>query len=88
MNLQYHPVRRKNADVDSPITLIDAAFLSTLVSDGSILNTQAEKFRTFLLKSDVNLFNHLAKAMAHVVLALFFVDTRLVLIEMSLICIV
>ena len=32
----------------------------TLVSDGAGFTTQAEKFlNSFLLKSDVNLFNHL-----------------------------
>ena len=42
--------------------------------------TQAEKFLTSLLKSDVNLFNHLVrKRMLRVVVlrALFFVDMRL-----------
>ena len=42
--------------------------------------TQAEKFPTFLLKSDVNLFNHLlGKRMLRVVVlrVLFFVDMRL-----------
>ena len=32
----------------------------TLVSDGRLM-TQADKFPTFLLKSDVNLFNHLVR---------------------------
>ena len=42
--------------------------------------TQAEKFLTLLLKSDVNLFNHLVRKadVAVVVLrVLFFVDMRL-----------
>ena len=35
---------------------------STLVSDGRLPMTQAEKFLDpFLLKSDVNLFNHLVR---------------------------
>ena len=53
----------------------------TLVSDGRLQMTQAEKFLDpFLLKSDVNLFNHLVRKadVAVVVLrVLFFVDMRL-----------
>ena len=50
----------------------------TLVSDGQVSMTQAEKFPDpFLFKSDVNLFNHLVRKadVAVVVLwVLFFVD--------------
>ena len=52
--------------------------------------TQAEKFPDLLLKSDVNLFNHLVrKAIVIVVLrVLFFVDMRLPRIQCRWICIV
>ena len=54
--------------------------------------TQAEKFPDlFVLKSDVNLFNHLlGKRMLRVVVlrVLFFVDMRVALYSVSLICIV
>ena len=54
--------------------------------------TQAEKFPDpFLLKSDVNLFNHLVrKRMLRVVVlrVLFFVDAEVAPYSVSLICIV
>ena len=54
--------------------------------------TQAEKFPDLLLlKSDVNLFNHLlGKRMLRVVVlrVLFFVDMNVALYSVSLICIV
>ena len=82
MNLQYRPVRREERDVHSSSLLID---VYALFSDVSLRRqasmTQAEKFPDpFLLKSDVNLFNHLlGKRMLRVVVlrVLFFVDMRL-----------
>ena len=61
----------------------------TLVSDLGSFNDLAEKFPgPLLLKSDVNLFNHLVRKMLRVVLrVLFFVDMRLPY-SVSLICIV
>ena len=64
MNLQYRPVRREERwDVHSSSLLID---VYALFSDVSLRRqasmTQAEKFPDlFLLKSDVNLFNHLVR---------------------------
>ena len=64
MNLQYRPVRRgRTRDVHSSSLLID---VYALFSDVSLRRqasmTQAEKFPDpFLLKSDVNLFNHLVR---------------------------
>ena len=64
MNLQYRPVRREErGDVHSSSLLID---VYALFSDVSLRRqasmTQAEKFPDpFLLKSDVNLFNHLVR---------------------------
>ena len=63
----------------------------TLVSDYISKSTQKEKFWTFLLKSDVNLFNHLVRK-ADVAgccsAVLSFVDMRLLGYSVSLICIV
>ena len=64
MNLQYRPVRSgRTRDVHSSSLLID---VYALFSDVSLRRqasmTQAEKFLDlFLLKSDVNLFNHLVR---------------------------
>ena len=82
MNLQYRPVRGRTRDVHSSSLLIDVyALFLTLVSDGRLPMTQAEKFPDpFLLKSDVNLSNHLLESgcCGLVVLrVLFFVDMRL-----------
>ena len=83
MNLQYRPVQEgRTRDVHSSSLLID---VYALFSDVSLRRqasmTQAEKFPDpFLLKSDVNLFNHLVRKadVGFVVLqVLFFVDMRL-----------
>ena len=62
MNLQYRPVRREERDTYSSSLLID---VYALFSDVSLRRqasmTQAEIRWTFLLKSDVNLFNHLVR---------------------------
>ena len=63
MNLQYRPVRREErGDVHSSSLLIDVyAFFSDVIRRQASM-TQAEKFLDlFLLKSDVNLFNHLVR---------------------------
>ena len=90
MNLQYRPVRRAR-DVHSSSLLIDVYALFSDVSLRRASMTQAEKFPDpFLLKSDVNLFNHLVRKadVAVVVLrVLFFVD-MIAPYSVSLICIV
>ena len=80
MNLQYRPVRREErGDVHSSSLLIDvyASFLTLSPTAG--FNDPAEKFLDLLLKSDVNLFNHLVRKadVAVVVLRVLFVDMRL-----------
>ena len=62
MNLQYRPVRGRTRDVHSSSLLIDvyASFLTLRLRRQASM-TQAEKFPDLLLKSDVNLFNHLVR---------------------------
>ena len=55
----------------------------TLVSDGQASMTQAEKFPDPLLKSDVNLFNHLVRkgCCGLLFMVLFFVDMEVARIQ-------
>ena len=82
MNLQYQPCSEgRTRDVHSSSLLIDVYALSDVSLRRQASMTQAEKFPTLLLKSDVNLFNlvKLGKRMLRVVVlrVLFFVDMRL-----------
>ena len=62
MNLQYRPVRGEERDVYSSSLLIDAYALFRRYLRRQASMTQAEKFPDpLLLKSDVNLFNHLVR---------------------------
>ena len=59
MNLQYRPCSEEERGCSFSTIFLLMAFLSTLVSDGSFPMTQAGEIPgLFLLKSDVNLFNH------------------------------
>ena len=89
MNLQYRPVRRKNADVHSSSLLIDVYAFLTLVSDGKASMTQAEKFlrplcsRAMLICSIIWLGKRMLRA---VVLRVLFAD-EVAPYSVSLICI-
>ena len=62
MNLQYRPVRRERRDVHSSSLLIDVYALFSDVSLRRQASMMTENSRTlFMLKSDVNLFNHLVR---------------------------
>ena len=63
MNLQYRPVRREELwDVHSSILLIDVYALFFGVSLRQRANDPGTEIPgPFLLKSDVNLFNHLVR---------------------------
>ena len=63
MNLQYRPVRREERGMFILHHLIDVYALSflTLVSDGRLQWPSREIPGPLLLKSDVNLFNHLVR---------------------------
>ena len=93
MNLQYRPVRREERDVHSSSLLIDvyASFSDVSLRRQASMTQAGEIPGPFLLKSDVNLFNHLvrkADVAAVVLRVLFFVDMRLPPYSVSLICIV
>ena len=61
-NLQYRPVRREERGCySSSLQLMYMLSFLTLVSDGRLQWPRLEKFLTLLLKSDVNLFNHLVR---------------------------
>ena len=87
MNLQYRPVRRKNAiPISSLLIDVYASFL-TLVSDGNAM-TQAEKFLTpFCSRAMLICLNHLVRKadVAVVVLrVLFFVEHEVAPYSVSL----
>ena len=55
------PPEEERGDVHSSSLLIDVMPFSMLSPTAVASMTQAEKSRPFLLKSDVNLFNHLVR---------------------------
>ena len=63
MNLQYRPVRGRTRDVHSSSLLIDvyAFFLDVSLRTAGFNDPGREIPGPFLLKSDVNLFNHLVR---------------------------
>ena len=60
LNLQHRPVRGRTRDVHSSSLLIDVYAFLTLVSDGGQFDPGRE-IPDLLLKSDVNLSNHLVR---------------------------